>query len=238
MKKFSITSTFLLFVISGMMTFFLNSCTKDDQLEEPEQSTMNLGYKYSKKIDVSDSEGNSAVVEISSNNFQDVNSITVDDLEFRVTTQNFSRRSNAKTKSFDEKQSVDKNFDNVIFVDIFETDLNDDITGYWVQVKEQPDIGTRAVKVFAYGSTGVRGIYAILLDESKSKCHLDMDLDILVDGNSTFYSELADFRLRDVNENDIFCSNNEYYKYRAKFSKGGCTFGSVEFDFLWVIGCI
>lgn len=78
-----------------MMTFFLNSCTKEDQLDEVEQPTIDLGYKYSKKIDVSDSEGNSAVVQISSNNFQDVNSITADDLEFRVTTQIFSRSSNS-----------------------------------------------------------------------------------------------------------------------------------------------
>ncbi len=215
----------------------LQSCVKEDNLETPKESKVDLGYKHSKKIDVFDTEGNSAVVQISSNDFQDVNSITAEDLEFTVTTQKFSRSSNSETKVYNEKQPVDKNFDNIIFVDIIETDLNDEITGYWVQVKEQPDIGNRSIKAFAYGSTGVRGIWAKLTHESKSKCHVDIDLDVLEDGNSIFYSNLADFRLRDLNEENEFCSPTKFYKYRAKFSTGGCLFGETTTDYLWLIGC-
>ncbi len=214
----------------------LQSCLKEDNLETPEESKVDLGYKYSKKVDVFDMEGNTAVVQISGNDYQYVNGLTAKDLEFKVSTQKFSGTNNVETVTYEDEKPVTKSFDDVIFVDVIETDLNDEITGYWVQIKEQPDIGTRSTKDFAYGSTGVRGIWAQLLEQSKKKCYLHVDLDVLQTGNSTFYSELADMRLRDINETSDYCNPTEFYKYRAKFRKAGCYIGGIAFDHMWLIG--
>lgn len=217
----------------------LQSCVKEENLETPEESKVDLGYKYSKKVDVFDTEGNTAVVQISGNDYQYVNGLTANDLELKVTKKDFNQFNNSEGVEvvyYEEETPVTKDFSNYIFIDVIETDLKEDVTGVFVDVKTQPDIGTRGGKSwkYAYGFTGVRGAAVVFESEEQNNCKLEIDLDKLTTSNSHWYSEMADAKLKDPNDIFAHYETPEYYKYRLILDENGWGCGWIEYDWWWI----
>jgi len=223
-----------------LFVFFslISSCTKKEETKFSNE----MAFKYSKLVNIHDAFGNHAIVQISANDLDKVNEITENDLELKTTTKPFNVSGNVDIKVDENDAKSNKDMSKYVFIDIIEKDLADDVTGYSVQLKENfiQKLESRClncVKYYAYGSDGVRGAFVIYLDEERSSCRLDVDLDKLKTSSSWWYTGMADAVLHDPEETFFYCQSTEYYKYRLTIDMDGWHCGWVAYEYYWVIGC-
>ena len=230
MKNFKLFSAFLF-----LLTIVIFSCS-----EEAKENDLIPEVKlFEKFTEVSDADGNTAKIRISSKVQGLVDEFDNSTLEFRTTakTFNYNNENIGEVTTYDNEESLPAEHPiNTIHIDIIDRKLNQGITGFAVLVKENNETATiRQDKFYAYGSSGVRGAEVTFTEEDRESCWLEVDLERRDAGQNIWY-KLADGKLKVPGDVLSYYSPAEYHEYKMRVDGRGwlCTNDDkTDYDFFW-----
>lgn len=210
------TKTFLF--LFGMLFCIFHSCT-EKEIEDSLTTNIPEGFEYAKSFDIKDDEGNEVTVQLAANDKSILEDYQLEDFEFNISKETIDLSKSAEFNlAQDETIAEESDNSTVLFINIIDHSMNEDVTGFNVIPKK--DFNLRTVTDFHFGALGARGAFVIYLDEDRSSCYLDVDLGRR-DFGQTFWRELGDAKLRNVDENVTFCNSTFYDEYRLRMNSQG-----------------
>lgn len=223
-----ILKTTLLF----MAIVLTQSCsTKEEELTE---SSPEFFRKYLK---IEDEFGNMANIEVYSLDEENVNNITSENLKL-VTTRKKLDKSILSPK--ETNSTVSKKDDkSKIFIDVLNYSIDDDITGFRVEVVS--DLELRSSFYYSYGSQGTRGVFVsgTVTPLAGASCWIHYDLEKLTNSGSWWYSGLQEWNIFS-GQSGSWCYSGAYYKYRLEmeYNIAGPGFCSDwDEEWYWLTSC-
>ena len=231
-----------LYCLFCLAVLFLASCNKEDtSLEQQvsgQETEIQPSFEFSKRLVITDGQGNEATVEVFANTLQALEDHTENSFRLFTTTKDFSNLVNEGTTGMvtGEVDNWETDADNLVYIEVVNYKLVKGITGFSVRVVENPSgISSRGWNyAYEYGANGVRGLLAQYTRESCSKEYLKVKLSKKDNCNGWFWNRLADGKLKSQGDEWIYWSSTIYCKYRFGWKwKKSCN-GVRIITFVWL----
>ena len=238
-KSINVFSAFLFLVIFSLS---FTACNKE---ETPSAEISE--FKFSKQLTVEDKDGNSALVEVSTNNEERLALFTASSLKlFTYTERPSVPNASPSTPSTDQEAvEINRDIDNVVFIDIKEFQLNENIVLFRVDLATELEVAfdqateRYGIPSFEFGANGVLGAFGTYTAENcnnNGRARMQYDLDKKTATSNLFWQGLENGRMYNVGDTFDYCGSTLWNSYRIRFDGERCA-GSQEVVWGWATNC-